>query len=673
MNNDELPAKGATSDDLKQKVDAMWIKEAGKNGVDLQGLSPNAPLHDRIAWAMQKGLAVATVYSRYSTKTQGSTEDQVRACVEYAARNGMYCPAELLCTDEAKSGRRTERDGLTRVTYILANRHAQVMLVFKLSRLYRQSYRAIQFIREEIVDAHLRAVAVSQAIDTDDKKTWRLQVGVHSLIDEEFLEAVADHVREGLVGLHMRGWTTGALPVGYYPKEVPGAPPTRRKLPRTMPAVDERIAPLIRCAFEQVANGMNITEAWRRYRAADGPTDPRSKKNVMSYTAFRRMLARPAYIGIWQFGRKRNQYYAKTDSIKQLDQPEAEVKVVRTKELRIISDELFLAVQDRLNALKSGPRGPRKSKKPQLWDMVTDVFYCPHCDRRFHTCGAEVAAMHCPNPDCPKHGMVNRKEAVTAICNCLTRLIARDGQLVQQIIEGSLHVDAKGDEQMRAELDAILKKIQKLTRQISDLYDIAGDGTDEDRAEVKARIRATQADRTNLQRQAARLGRLLDRNENPITAEQVRDTLKGFTDLLVDGSGGDLGADAVHRAAEVFHQLVGQRVDVEVHVRPGRKRTVVRSTFCPKLIMTVADANGGADVQSETSLPVTVWLRRPPRTDRIAPIVAYMYDQMKLGFRRITTAFNEAGMKIGCGNIYSSYERHYQMLDRPVPPRRPRS
>jgi len=36
---------------------------------------------------------------------------------------------------------------------------------------------------------------------------------------------------------HFTGWTTGAVKVGYKAVEVPGAPPTRRKLPRTMPAL----------------------------------------------------------------------------------------------------------------------------------------------------------------------------------------------------------------------------------------------------------------------------------------------------------------------------------------------------------------------------------------------------------------------------------------------------
>ena len=162
----------------------------------------------------------------------------------------MYCPPELICVDEAAKGRKDRRAGFERLKQILKARHATCLLVFKLSRLFRQAYKSVAFVNEELFEEGLRAVAVSQGVDTANRKAWRLQVSMYGTMDEELLVTIGDHVREGLVGLFLKGWTTGALPVGYVPKEVAGAPPTRRNLPRTMPAVDPKVAAMILEHFE---------------------------------------------------------------------------------------------------------------------------------------------------------------------------------------------------------------------------------------------------------------------------------------------------------------------------------------------------------------------------------------------------------------------------------------
>jgi hypothetical protein len=58
-------------------------------------------MSERLAWATGTGLSIATVYSRFSSKSQHSTEDQVRTCTVFAAQNKMYVPPEAVCVDEA--------------------------------------------------------------------------------------------------------------------------------------------------------------------------------------------------------------------------------------------------------------------------------------------------------------------------------------------------------------------------------------------------------------------------------------------------------------------------------------------------------------------------------------------------------------------------------------------
>ena len=139
------------------------------------------------------------------------------------------------------------------------------------------------------------------------------------------------------------------------------------------------------------------------------------------------MLSKSRYTGLWAFGRKRNRWSAKRDYTTQVDQPETEVKIVRAEELRIVSDEKFLAMQKLLTKLKTGPHGPRTAKLAQLWDLTTKFFHCAHGKVRLHQTGAGAKGMQCKRGDaCPCLSAVKRKEAVQAVCKRLRELITRD-------------------------------------------------------------------------------------------------------------------------------------------------------------------------------------------------------------------------------------------------------
>lgn len=434
----QLPNAGGVHDELSRDIDVWWQDAAEKTEIDLSGFDPYALLTQRIAWALRQGLELGTVYSRFSSKRQHSTPDQVRTSVQHAAFKGIYCPLEFVCVDEAQRGYRARREGLDRMLSILKHRYATVLLVFKASRLYRQAFKGYQLIQQEVVEEGLRAISVTQGIDTRDTKAWRMLFQVHGMVDDMVVEATADHVRAGLKGLFARGYTVGALPVGYRRKELPDAPVTNRGLTRTVPEIDrpspdesgetgtesseneQDVAAMIVEHFELIRDGMPIKQGWRKWVADGGPADPRSTKGYMSYQAYRRMLSRIAYTGRWEFGRKRNEFSTKRDYSRQIEQPDSEVELFQCEELRIVSDELFFAVQRKLAKLTRGPRGPRKTKDIYLWDFTTGMFSCGHCSQpdnpvRFYQTGANGKGMQCKNGDlCPCKSAVRRDEAVRA-------------------------------------------------------------------------------------------------------------------------------------------------------------------------------------------------------------------------------------------------------------------
>ncbi|MCX7387492.1 MAG: recombinase family protein [Planctomycetales bacterium] len=665
---------GAANLELVTKAHGWWHSAAIKNNVNLEGFDPDAAYGDRIAWALQAQLLVATIYSRYSSKLQHSTDDQVRECIEWAARHGIYVPPELICIDEAVKGKSVRREGLERMKQILRTGNASVLLVFKVSRLFRQAFKGFQLIQEEVVEQNLRAVSVSQGIDTNDTKTWKLQIQIHGIMDDALLDGIADHVRAGLTGLHQKGWTTGAIGVGFRRKELPGGPITNRGLPRTVPEIDPEAAELIRKHARLHLDGMSLKEGWRRWLAEGGPCDPRSTLGRMSYNAYRRLWGNVRLTGRWEFGRKRNQFFTKLDYVRQIEQPDSSVSTFVHDDLRILDDETFLALQAWLQPLKTGPRGPRKQTQLQLWDLTTEMFHCVHCSQpdvpvRYYQTGANGKAMQCKKGDlCIIKSAVNREKAVRAICEKLAELIGRDADLIEQTICRSRERNVQGDGDVQREILALENAVRTHTRRINDLYDLVGSGSDEDRKEVRSQLHSAQAKRSAAQLKLTALKKPNDELVAALTSDDIRRILKETTTLLLDAAAGKFGDEAVYKALAVFRRLTGGRIWVHVERRKGRKRTNVRGVFTPHLIRAVGNQAEPTDVHEPAGEEVSVWLREPPRMDAIAERVHELIDLERLSHRDTAKRLWKEGHNVNSGNVWYSYRRWYEMNGQTPPP-----
>ena len=210
----ELPEAGSASPEIAKLAVVTWIDAAAKAGIDLTNFRPDAPLAARLAWAQGNGLEIGTTLSRFSSKLQHSTPAQVHDNVQFAANHKTYVPPEFVCVDEATTGSKLRRDGFDRVKLILQQKLAKVLLVFKVSRLFRLAYRGFQFFQEDIVDEDLRAFSISQGIDTSDAKTWKVLAYLHGIMDELLLSTIADHVRSGIGNLFRNGFVVGAAASG---------------------------------------------------------------------------------------------------------------------------------------------------------------------------------------------------------------------------------------------------------------------------------------------------------------------------------------------------------------------------------------------------------------------------------------------------------------------------
>lgn len=671
-----LPVAGAASPELYRLAHKVWAEAAQRANVDMAGWCDAGSLDERLAWAHARGLLIGGGLSRYSSKLQHSTTAQVEDCLKFAGQHGIYVPPEFICVDEGVSGRKVRRDGLDRMRHLLRERLVKVLLVFKVSRLFRVGYKGFQFFQEEVVEEGLRAISISQGIDTAEEKVWKQLAYLHGIMDEMLLSTIADHVRSGISSLFRSGYVTGALPVGYFAQVVAGAPATNRGRPRTMPAVSETAATLIREHYGWILDGMPIKEGWRRWVQAGGPYDPRSTSGHMTYPAYRRLLSNPRYTGQWAFGRRRNQWSSKLDYTRQVLQPETEVVLVVSEELRIVDDLVFNRVQEVLAGLKQKPRGPKRKRDLELWDLVTDCFSCDACstperDVRFYQAGANGQGMRCKHETlCPQCTIVRRKDAVRAVCQALSGLLLRDVDLLAATIAFTQELDAAGDESLQNDLQRAERAVAALTRKIDDLTELAGEGSKADRAALKDKIRAAQATRTAEQAKVSQLQQALRRTAAAITPERVREIVADLSGLLEAGSSGRLGGDVVYRAANLFRQLVGGRIGVSAQTRPGRKMKNVRGEFYPVLLQVVQDRlDDPRGLERPQPTPVSVWLRQPPRVDALAQRVHQLIDLQGHSFRSAAAQLQADDPRVTSASAWQSYQRYYEMLGQPAPDR----
>ena len=171
-----------------------------------------------------KATLLGIVYARYSTDFQHSIVDQVRGIFEHAIKIGIFIPREFVFFDIGVRGCKENRPGLDPVRVLLAQKAAQVLLVFTTNRLFRKMHKCMTFVEESIVERGLRCIFVKSGIDTADPNNGRLclPLQINALMDEMSSSAYAENIRAAQEGLFLRMYVIGTIPFGFAGKEVPG-------------------------------------------------------------------------------------------------------------------------------------------------------------------------------------------------------------------------------------------------------------------------------------------------------------------------------------------------------------------------------------------------------------------------------------------------------------------
>ena len=319
------------------------------------------------------------VYARYSSDQQSpaSIDDQIRKCSEYAELHGWSISDKHNYTDSATSGAGIDRPSLQRLLDASGNhsRPFDVVLVDDTSRLFRNLGDSMQF-SERLKFLGIRVVSVSQGIDTQNERPMLLTV--HGLVDSLYIKELAKKTHRGLEGRVLKGDHAGGRCFGF--------DNVRADDGKVRIQINETEAAIVRRIFEMAADGGSLKGITKTLNEEHVPP-PRKRKGKTDATwcpnAIREMLRNELYIGrlIWN----RSKFIKRPGTNKRVrrERPQSEWKVFDKPELRIIDQQLWDRVQERIafvqehyNFGNKPGLAPPSLHQPQSADWFHEMRHC---------------------------------------------------------------------------------------------------------------------------------------------------------------------------------------------------------------------------------------------------------------------------------------------------------
>lgn len=155
---------------------------------------------------------MTVVYARFSSDRQNETsiDAQVRACQEYASKNGLRITKEYI--DEAVSGKGSAVQ--KRLAYQRMLRDAKLgkfhtILIHKWDRVGRNLFEHVM-LSKRLEEYGVKIIAAGQ--DFGDSKEGRMMTSIQWIMSEYYIDNLSEETRKGLKEIALKGLHTGGLP-----------------------------------------------------------------------------------------------------------------------------------------------------------------------------------------------------------------------------------------------------------------------------------------------------------------------------------------------------------------------------------------------------------------------------------------------------------------------------
>ena len=333
----------------------------------------------------------AAIYARYSSENQRpeSIDDQISSCRRFAAERTYEVEEAHIHVDEAASGAREVRCGLAALRAAAAEGAFEAVLVDDLSRLARNTLLLLSVL-EELRFHGVRVVSVADGLDTNDEEAT-VGIQMRGVFNELQLMDLKKKTLRGQIGQKQRGFIVGEATFGY--RSVPVGKVRLDKKGRPRPegykmSIEPREAAVVLRMFREFADGNSGSRVVKRLNA-EGVSGRRKSKNGWSPATVHRVLRNEKYVGRWIWNRTETRRDPKTGRRRQFPKPESEWFIAEDESLRIVPQELWEQVQERMADVRKtwpGGRGKRGFEgqrggevRHYPTDLLSGAMVCAHC------------------------------------------------------------------------------------------------------------------------------------------------------------------------------------------------------------------------------------------------------------------------------------------------------
>jgi DNA invertase Pin-like site-specific DNA recombinase len=603
------------ADERQARLDRTW-EEVRRIVAEFHALLPR-----------DRAEAVGAAYARYSSRFQDSVADQVRAVLADTVRKGVFVPLDHVFLDLAVRGVKNDRPGLNALRACLDRKAARVVFFFATNRLFRKTYRSLQFV-EQVVERGVRAVFVKSGVDTADARRWRALLQMHAMMDEFVVGSTADHVRAAHEGLLEKRLVFGTVSFGYAGRPLDGQT-TRRGKPRMTLVVDEVAGGWVRRVFAwYVGDRLPIAEVVRRLNAdPTAPPPPKSPNRTWTHDAVRRLLRNPRYRGWWRYGATETVWVSSKDYARQVTRREP-LKEVQIEDLRLVSDDRWYAAQ----ALLAKEAGKVVGRKPRDGDaaghrrVLGSLFYCPTHDRKLYVGGANGKYLACK--DCrglpadrrPLFSQLPRALALRKTCETLAGLIRADADLVQRAVEACRRSAAEQQASDPARVAALEAGVAKRNQRIQFILRNQGE-TAADQAESEVELRRLRKERADAQTGLDALRAAAGRAVAVPTDAEAAALVAGLAEVLA-AAAADPAPESAELVRELIDLLTGGRIDLEQAGEPRARRGWLRGRFRVRLVGAVTARLTGVEIPDDDGGGPEVVIDYRPDPDGVPAAVA---------------------------------------------------
>jgi site-specific DNA recombinase len=429
------------------------------------------------------------IYARYSSDRQSasSIDDQIRKCREYAQTRAWEILEHHVYCDAAISGATSQREGLKRLLAAAEAKAVDVILIDDTSRLSRKLSDTLN-LAEQLKFSGVRLIYCSQGIDSDSEQ-GEVLTAVHGIVDSLYIQELAGKTRRGLEGKALARLHTGGRCFGYKNVPIENKEKTdaygRPLIEGARLQVDDAQAEIVRQIFSLYAGGLSIKRVAHKLNADRVPSpQPREgRQQSWAPSSVRVILRNERYRGMVRYGRTKKLRNPKTGRKIRRSRPESEWIKMEMPEQRIISEQLWKAVQERvahmerlfgMQGRKGGLMNARAAASPYVF---SSLLRCGVCGANYIIVSGAGKNHSGADYGCSTHANRGRSKCANAL------------RVKRDVLENELLAKLQRDVLSEAAIDYVLEKLDQEIEKRFAALDATMEGLGRRKAELEAKVR----------------------------------------------------------------------------------------------------------------------------------------------------------------------------------------